>query len=781
MPATQGEQLQFKLSMDEKDFVKGAKKAGQASDKLNAKNKRLGDQFKKTNKNTKKGTEENKKHADQTKKTSKAVQKLTEFKAALNARFVAGAAIIAAVVIGFRKLIMTLAESVEKYRDYEKAIAEVNTLYTGSGGLLKSTKEFIENQSKLYGQSQATNAKAYYQIVSAGITDQAEANKLLEAANKAAIAGISDTTTAVDALTSVLNVYGDSGLEAAEASDILFATIKAGKTTFPELSASLGQVLPIAQAAGLSFRELSAAVASLTTKGLRTDSAVTQIKSVLKSLVKPSSESKEAALKLGLQWDSSALKANGFVETLRALFVATKGDSEMIAKIIPNIRGLGAILAFARDKGESFNKILEDMNEKGGQTDDAFKDVADTLDQKLKKALAANEAKMLELGKALGKTKLAWIQFKGSMISAMSASVKWTGKARMSAAEYLAQLYLFRGVFATISKGAELNVKLIQKFKSKSLSSKREKPVQKVEAKKDPLAFLDASGGSTTSQRSDKEIAARQQENKTNYFLKAAKEATKGVLKYYDSVVKKVKQGIKAIQDATAKAIEELKKMYFGGSAFSSLGDAYEQLKGNRGAQATYRDFKGQVDESTLNPSGVSSLAKSAVEFEKLDDKGQLAVQQIIDKMVELKGVVESTDIKGIIEAVKKGFTLDSQLGDSLLGDNKSSFEVNKQRIEQDAKKKEAEFLKKVFEEVATKQKEIYTEALKGQKQFSGSVDLFKENIDAFKEHAEKISQGQVVKVELSEDAKKFFFEEIEKSVQNSTSGFNNNSIQGGN
>ena len=672
------------------------------------------------------------------------------------------------------------------YKNYEKSIAEVNTLYSGSGGLLDSTKEFIALQSKTYGQSQASNAKAYYQIVSAGITNQAEANKLLDAANKAAIAGLSDSFTAVDALTSVLNVYGDSGVDAAKASDILFSTIKAGKTTFPELAHSLGQVLPTAQAAGLSFEEVGAAIASLTTKGLKTDQAVTQLKGVLRSLIKPTQDAQKAASKLGLDWSTNALKADGFVETLRNLFIATNGNEQAIGKIIPNIRGLGAIFAFARDKGESFDKILKQTKESVGATDDAFSDMAGTLDKKIKVALAANEDRMLKLGKTLKNTKLAWIQLKGSMITFLDVSTKVLGRARMGAANYLADLKAVQVYFDLISDNKVGRAVGSFIFKAANKLGLR----QQVEIKnfKEVQKELNKGTGSakTTSgstRKTDAQLKSGQQIKKEGAFISAAREATKAVATYYDQIVLKVKQGIKAIQQETAKAITALKKMYFSGGAFSSLGDAFQSLEGNDQAQAAYKGFKGQIDQSTLNPAGISSLAKSSKEFAELDSEGQFAVQQIIDKMKELKGVVEATDIQGIIEAVQKGFFLSNNsraLGNSLLGDSESSFELNKERVQQEAKKKEAEFLKKVFDEVATKQKEIYTEALKDYKEFSGAVDSFKENIDSFKAHAEEIKKGVNVNVELSEDAKKFFYEEIEKGVQNQTTGFNNNAVQGG-
>ena len=48
-----------------------------------------------------------------------------------------------------------------------------------------------------------------------------------------------------------MNSYGQANLDAGHASDVLFKTVEKGKTTIPELGASLGQVLPFASSVGI--------------------------------------------------------------------------------------------------------------------------------------------------------------------------------------------------------------------------------------------------------------------------------------------------------------------------------------------------------------------------------------------------------------------------------------------------------------------------------------------------------------------------------------------------
>src|SRR5690606_34834995 len=73
-------------------------------------------------------------------------------------------------------------------------------------------------------------AKAYYQIVSAGY-DGAKGLELLRVSSEAATAGITDTQTAADGITTVLNAWGKSFEEAELVADIMFKTVEKGKTT----------------------------------------------------------------------------------------------------------------------------------------------------------------------------------------------------------------------------------------------------------------------------------------------------------------------------------------------------------------------------------------------------------------------------------------------------------------------------------------------------------------------------------------------------------------------
>jgi hypothetical protein len=143
---------------------------------------------------------------------------------------------------------------------FRNQMAEVSTMLGDNTKVMSSYSDEILKMSGKYGQSTETLSKGLYDILSAGVP-AAEALSVLEVATKSAVAGVTDTATAVDALTTMMNSFGVSGKDAGHVADILFTIVKDGKTTFPELAESIAQLTPVANAAGLTMEETGAFIA----------------------------------------------------------------------------------------------------------------------------------------------------------------------------------------------------------------------------------------------------------------------------------------------------------------------------------------------------------------------------------------------------------------------------------------------------------------------------------------------------------------------------------------
>ena len=198
------------------------------------------------------------------------------------------------VAAGF-SVIQTATASFSAFKEFEKQIASVSTLIDESITDINQLRDATISLGTTYGKLPAEQAKAFYQIVSSGVTDTTRATELLDQANKLSIGGFSDLFKTADSLTSIMAAYGDKVKSVSDVSDTLFVGTLAGKTTIDELSGSLGRVSPLAENVGVSFQELVASVSALTLSGISTQEAITGVRAVLSAIVKPSSESAKLA------------------------------------------------------------------------------------------------------------------------------------------------------------------------------------------------------------------------------------------------------------------------------------------------------------------------------------------------------------------------------------------------------------------------------------------------------------------------------------------------------
>ena len=211
-------------------------------------------------------------------------------------------------------------------------------------------------------------AKALYSIVSAG-HDGADGMKILEVSAKAAVGGLTETETAADAVTTILNAYKMSAEEAGTVSDQLFTTVRLGKTTFGELGASIAQVASIAAAYGISIDQVLGAVASLTKQGTPTAQAMTQIRAAIQG----------TAGELG----DAAFQGRTFQEALQLINEKAGGSASKMKEMLGTDEGLAATLALTGKNAKSAASDLGELQNSLGATEAAFEKMKDAADNQL--------------------------------------------------------------------------------------------------------------------------------------------------------------------------------------------------------------------------------------------------------------------------------------------------------------------------------------------------------------------------------------------------------------
>jgi TP901 family phage tail tape measure protein len=271
----------------------------------------------------------------------------------------------------------------QSFLGLETAIAEVNTI---AGDLGKTNEELAKqflDLSSQFGGTAAEQAKAFYQIISAGVTDAQAANNLLIASNKLAIGGLTSQAQAIDILTSSVNAFGQANLTGEQAADILFTTVKLGKTRVDELAASLGLILPTSKSLGVSFEETAGAIAQLTTKGLSTSLAVTQLNALFTAILKKQATAAELGSDVAEAFSLQAFRAKGLRKFLIDLNAALGGSEEKLIKLTGRAEAMRAVLSLAGDEFVGLGQKIDELRNASGAADEAFKRIQQTVEQQL--------------------------------------------------------------------------------------------------------------------------------------------------------------------------------------------------------------------------------------------------------------------------------------------------------------------------------------------------------------------------------------------------------------
>lgn len=288
---------------------------------------------------------------------------------------------------------------------FETGMSNIATLLDGDSATVnKRIAEMgddIMDVAKKTGLATDDLSNGMYQIVSA-LGDSADATSQLEIAAKAAKAGGATTVDAINLLSAVTKGYGDTSGEAwSKASDLAFQTVKLGQTSFPELAASMGKVVPIASALNISQEELFGSFATLTGVTGSTAEVSTQLKSVFSGLMTPSTALSAKISELGYESANAMLDQLGLIGTLDKLTAACGDDKQAVAKLFSSVEAQTAILALAGAQTENWVQKTEAMAGAADATSKAFEVATNNYKGKLDKMKQVFETFKIKVGNIL--------------------------------------------------------------------------------------------------------------------------------------------------------------------------------------------------------------------------------------------------------------------------------------------------------------------------------------------------------------------------------------------
>lgn len=303
--------------------------------------------------------------------------------------------------------------------DFETSMAKLTTIADTNQVSADELKKQIMDVSNQYGVSATDIAEATYSAISAG-QDTGDAVAFVGNSLKLAKAGFTDSATAIDTLTTIMNAYGGTAGSADDISNRLITTQNLGKTTVAELGSSMGKVIPTAAMYGVNLDNLASAYVTTTKNGIATAESTTYINGMLNELGKSGSKASDTLKnKTGQSFKELMDSGMSLTDVLGILQESADASGKSMADMFSS-QEAGKAAATLVQHATDFNGAMDQMQQSAGTTATAFETVENTT------ATAAEKMKtsLQNVGISLGDIMLPTIN---DIIAKVQEVITWLG------------------------------------------------------------------------------------------------------------------------------------------------------------------------------------------------------------------------------------------------------------------------------------------------------------------------------------------------------------------
>lgn len=356
---------------------RNSKELGEKMEETARKSDELGDKFKETG-------DKSEEFGDKGKNSIDAIQ---------------GALVSAGLIALVHELSQEFEECAQKAETVETSVAQLQTI-AGQDHIAQLSNEILDLSNDT-GQAADGLAEVAYNAVSAG-TKAEESVDMASSASKLAVAGFTDTASALSVVETALNSYGEAAGGAEHISDSLIQVQNLGVTTVRELAAQMGKGISTASAYNVSLENLESGYISITKAGINTAEGTTYIASMLNELGNATSDvSKVLKTETGETFGQLMKEGNSLADVLSILYNAADQNSEALMNMWGSAEAGKAANAIIGQGLETFNQNLATLKDGAGATQSAYEIMADTTEYSHQRMDNAIENTQLQIGNAL--------------------------------------------------------------------------------------------------------------------------------------------------------------------------------------------------------------------------------------------------------------------------------------------------------------------------------------------------------------------------------------------
>ena len=311
--------------------------------------------------------------------------------------------------------------SIDNTLAFEKSMTSISALVGATDQEMAQYTETVRRVGTETGVGAKQAADAMYFLTSSGL-DAATAMDTLEVTAKASAAGLGEQARLADVVSSAMNAYADSGMTAGKATDIMVAAVREGKIEASEFASEIGTAIPQAAQLGISFDQVSAAVAGMSLTGMKAGEAVTRLEYAMRSMASPSVRAEKVLAEFGLSGEMlrATIREKGLLPALNQLREAFKGNEDQMVRGLGSIQAYQAVMSLTGENSEQVAAIFEEVAASSGDLDTAFGKVAETSGHKLSVAMAELQDASIDVGATLVPVAATVVSSLSGMVSGFS-------------------------------------------------------------------------------------------------------------------------------------------------------------------------------------------------------------------------------------------------------------------------------------------------------------------------------------------------------------------------
>ena len=348
-------------------------------------------------------------------------------------------------------------ESAEAAREFELSLLRVKAIAEGTDETIAGIEGNLDRLAIATGRDLSEVTEAAFEALQNDLGTTAETFALLENQGQSlALVTGGTLVQSVNALSSVMKSYAQSQEEAANNSKILFGTINAGRITLADLENSLGTILPLSSKAGVSFKDVSTALATVTLSGTKANVATTQLRNVFNKLIKPTELLQARFEELGFSnfqnlYADAEKRGLNFAEALNEI---TKNKTpDEIARMFNTIRGNLGVLNTLANKGTLFADTLDNVNDSGERLVETIGKFKDSDAFKSNQEFAKLDVLLKDVGKSTIVLQTEMLQLFGAVVNGADDVRVGVGGITTAITAATAATIIFRNVTAGAAFG----------------------------------------------------------------------------------------------------------------------------------------------------------------------------------------------------------------------------------------------------------------------------------------------------------------------------------------